>query len=512
MTQPLLFPLPKLAANSLSISNPLLPTPQRPLPSPSLASRSTVTMSTSINDNVQDQLDAIFKQKKVVRSQVRKTLKAMDPSLRSHEDIAVQDLVLGAPWFKSCQRLCAYISCKALREVDTSKLLSEILENPAKDGHMELRKKLYVPRVEDKNSHMRMLNISRIDDLIANSMDILEPASVDSDGNEREDVMQANDPVDLFILPGLAFDRTGRRLGRGGGYYDTFIRNYQELAKTKNWKQPFLVALSYSSQIMNEGVIPMTENDIPVDALVSPSGVIPISSAALDRENPKEAMVSLSSSGYYLLFCLLGLLLTHLPSHSADPDPLQDFCVANLNATFSINGYPCKSVSETTSEDFFFSGLSKEGDTNSNPFGFIVTAGNVKTFPGLNTLGLSMNRVDYAPGGLNPPHSHPRATETGVVIKGKLLVGFITTDNVFYSKVLTVGEMFVIPRGLVHFQRNVGEGKAMSITAFNSQLPGAVVIPTNLFATTPPIPNQVLTKAFQVGDDVVNSIKSKFGG
>ncbi|XP_030493325.2 5-formyltetrahydrofolate cyclo-ligase, mitochondrial [Cannabis sativa] len=283
MTQPLLFPLPKLAANSLSISNPLLPTPQRPLPSPSLASRSTVTMSTSINDNVQDQLDAIFKQKKVVRSQVRKTLKAMDPSLRSHEDIAVQDLVLGAPWFKSCQRLCAYISGKALREVDTSKLLSEILENPAKDGHMELRKKLYVPRVEDKNSHMRMLNISRIDDLIANSMDILEPASVDSDGNEREDVMQANDPVDLFILPGLAFDRTGRRLGRGGGYYDTFIRNYQELAKTKNWKQPFLVALSYSSQIMNEGVIPMTENDVPVDALVSPSGVIPISSAALDR-------------------------------------------------------------------------------------------------------------------------------------------------------------------------------------------------------------------------------------
>ena len=44
-----------------------------------------------------------------------------------------------------------------------------------------------MPRVEDKNSHMRMLNISRIDDLIANSMDILEPAPVDADGNARED-------------------------------------------------------------------------------------------------------------------------------------------------------------------------------------------------------------------------------------------------------------------------------------------------------------------------------------
>lgn len=46
-------------------------------------------------------------------------------------DNAVQDLVLGAPWFKSSQRLCAYISCSSLREVDTSKLLSQILENPA---------------------------------------------------------------------------------------------------------------------------------------------------------------------------------------------------------------------------------------------------------------------------------------------------------------------------------------------------------------------------------------------
>lgn len=54
---------------------------------------------------------------------------------------------------------------------------------------MQIRKKLYVPRVEDKNSNMRMLNISRIDDLIANSMNILEPAPVDADGNECEDGM-----------------------------------------------------------------------------------------------------------------------------------------------------------------------------------------------------------------------------------------------------------------------------------------------------------------------------------
>lgn len=50
-----------------------------------------------------------------------------------------------------------------------------------------MRKKLYVPRVEDKNSFMRMLNITRMDDLVANSMDILEPEPFDAEGNERED-------------------------------------------------------------------------------------------------------------------------------------------------------------------------------------------------------------------------------------------------------------------------------------------------------------------------------------
>lgn len=46
---------------------------------------------------------------------------------------------------------------------------------------------MYVPRVEDKNSNMRMLNISRMDDLIANSMNILEPNPIDAEGNARED-------------------------------------------------------------------------------------------------------------------------------------------------------------------------------------------------------------------------------------------------------------------------------------------------------------------------------------
>uniref|UniRef100_A0A1D1YSK3 5-formyltetrahydrofolate cyclo-ligase n=1 Tax=Anthurium amnicola TaxID=1678845 RepID=A0A1D1YSK3_9ARAE len=228
-------------------------------------------------------LSAAVAQKRALRSKVRKDLKGMPPSLRSQEDTAIQNIVLNSSWFKSSVRLCAYISCDALREVDTSRILSEILNSPSTEGDTQIKKKLYVPRVEDKNSHMRMFCISRIDDLVANSMNILEPSPIDADGNEREDVMLASNPIDLLLLPGLAFDRSGRRLGRGGGYYDAFLRKYQELANGRKWKQPLLVALAYSAQIMDDGVIPVTLHDVPVDAVVSQSGVIPISTAALER-------------------------------------------------------------------------------------------------------------------------------------------------------------------------------------------------------------------------------------
>jgi 5-formyltetrahydrofolate cyclo-ligase len=44
----------------------------------------------------------------------------------------------------------------------------------------------------------------------------------------------------------------------------------------------FEVALSYSVQIVEDGIIPVNSTDVPIDALVSPSGIIPISPAALE--------------------------------------------------------------------------------------------------------------------------------------------------------------------------------------------------------------------------------------
>ncbi|KAM7478570.1 hypothetical protein LguiA_026783 [Lonicera macranthoides] len=203
-------------------------------------------------------------------------------------------------------------------------------------------------------------------------------------------------------------------------------------------------------------------------------------------------------------FMVMSVLLTKV---YADPDLLQDICVADLTSGVKLNGYACKE--NTTADDFFFAGLAKPGNVNTTT-GSLVTAANVQKIPGLNTLGVSLSRIDYVPGGLNPPHTHPRATEIVFVLNGELDVGFITTTNALISKTIKEGEIFVFPKGLVHFQKNNGKEKASVIAAFNSQLPGTQSIAAALFAAAPEVPNDVLTKAFQVGTKEVEKIKSRF--
>ncbi|KAG9440154.1 hypothetical protein H6P81_020319 [Aristolochia fimbriata] len=219
----------------------------------------------------------------------------------------------------------------------------------------------------------------------------------------------------------------------------------------------------------------------------------------------------MASFGVILLLSAVTLMFCFFSPTRSDPDSLQDFCVADLSSKVAVNGFPCKPNSAVTSDDFYFAGLAKEGNVSANPFGAAVTLGSVATFPGLNTLGIAMNRVDFAPGGISMPHTHPRATEMVFVLKGRLLVGFVSSANVLYSKVVKPGELFVIPMGLIHFQQNLGKGKAQAVTVFNSQNGGAVLLSPGLFGAKPGIPSSVLAKAFRVDEKLVNDIKSKFG-
>ncbi|VAH13246.1 unnamed protein product [Triticum turgidum subsp. durum] len=148
----------------------------------------------------------------------------------------------------------------------------------------------------------------------------------------------------------------------------------------------------------------------------------------------------------------------------------------------------------------------------SNNQGSAVSAVNVAHIPGLNTLGISLARVDYAPYGQNPPHIHPRASEILTMLEGSLYVGFVTSnpENKLFSKVLNKGDVFVFPQGLIHFQFNTGDKEAIAIAALSSKNPGVITIANAVFGSTPSISDDILAKAFQVDKKIVDHVQAQF--
>ncbi|XP_010464151.1 PREDICTED: germin-like protein subfamily 2 member 3 [Camelina sativa] len=209
------------------------------------------------------------------------------------------------------------------------------------------------------------------------------------------------------------------------------------------------------------------------------------------------------------LFVTVMLVAAH--TAFAETMMLQDFCVADLANGVKVNGYPCKDPTKVTPEDFYFAGLANAAATANSTMGSAVTGANVEKVPGLNTLGVSISRIDYAPGGINPPHLHPRASEAIFVLEGRLFVGFLTTTGKLISKYVNKGDVFVFPKALLHFQQNPNNTPASVIAAFDSQLPGTQVVGPSLFGANPPIPDELLTKAFGgLAAPEIQKLKGKF--
>ena len=71
------------------------------------------------------------------------------------------------------------------------------------------------------------------------------------------------DTLDLLIVPGLAFDRSGGRLGQGGGHYDRVLEGVAA--------RPFTVGIAYASQLVD--AVPMGERDQRVDCVITENGI-----------------------------------------------------------------------------------------------------------------------------------------------------------------------------------------------------------------------------------------------
>ena len=170
--------------------------------------------------------------------------------------------LLGSGLWTRARAVGMYADSPRLREFPTSALLAEALA---------AGKRVYYPRVEGER--MRLLQVFGEGCLRETPpYGLREPPlgrGADGSGSPREDCLSdASGGLDLLLVPGMAFDRSGRRLGRGGGFYDRFIEECVAGARSAGRDRPLLVGLCYSAQVSAEPVV-TDPHDAKVDVVLA---------------------------------------------------------------------------------------------------------------------------------------------------------------------------------------------------------------------------------------------------
>jgi 5-formyltetrahydrofolate cyclo-ligase len=156
---------------------------------------------------------------------------------------AIQDRVIALPEFAAATTILTYIGVRT--EVATDAILAEALHR---------RKRVAAPYVTPEG--LRASFIEGKGDLVPARFGLVEPAD-----RIKQDPLRSCAPggVDLFVVPGLAFDRAGGRVGFGRAYYDRLLAKANPNAR--------FVAVCFHSQLV--ATVPMIEHDIPMHLIVT---------------------------------------------------------------------------------------------------------------------------------------------------------------------------------------------------------------------------------------------------
>jgi len=203
--------------------------------------------------------DSIIIEKRVLREDyIEKRKKAIDPEARI-ADAAIASHVFGADFYCDANSIFIYISVGM--EVDTLPIILRAFE----DGKM-----VCVPRTK-KNRVMEAVPIE--DELLQQAQtEWLRSFGIPEPPYDIPAIDASS--LDLTIVPSVALDRWGYRLGYGGGFYDRFIATAR-----KQKKYPVFAAVQRTAFIRNDA-IPREPYDMTVDFIITENGiVIPASSA-----------------------------------------------------------------------------------------------------------------------------------------------------------------------------------------------------------------------------------------
>ncbi len=150
--------------------------------------------------------------------------------------------------FIDAKSILAYVGNAVHGEIQTHAILQNVLESG---------KLLALPRVAGllKAGILSLHHVLNINTLVRSKWGILEP-------EQETDEVVLND-IGLIIIPGIAFDRSGGRLGTGGGFYDRLLAGRI---------CPTTVALAFDCQLVN--AVPRQQHDVTIDIIITESQTI----------------------------------------------------------------------------------------------------------------------------------------------------------------------------------------------------------------------------------------------
>lgn len=180
--------------------------------------------------------------KKVIRELVLRKLKGQREELKHKKSLAIKKKLFSQRLFLQADTIMFYIAKD--EEVDTKDMIKDVLK---------MGKKVVVPVTLVKEKKIIPSRLEDFDkELSKGPYGIYQPKKQFI----RKVLLKT---IDLIIVPGVAFDNSGNRLGRGGGYFDRF------LGKLKKYDIP-MIGLAFKCQILKK--LPVLSHDIPMSKLI----------------------------------------------------------------------------------------------------------------------------------------------------------------------------------------------------------------------------------------------------
>jgi 5-formyltetrahydrofolate cyclo-ligase len=187
--------------------------------------------------------------KNQIRADMRAFLTGLSPHERHERSIAACQQLVTTREFKNAQTIMLFMSMPT--EVETSTVAVKAWQ----EG-----KNITVPRVDWDGKRMEPVEIKSLDVGMQTTgtggVSVRQPV---------EGTVVSLAMIDMIVIPGLAFDRHGYRVGRGRGFYDRFLsqKDFQGLR----------CALCFHEQLLNEA-IPSEPHDVQMDLIVTDREVL----------------------------------------------------------------------------------------------------------------------------------------------------------------------------------------------------------------------------------------------